>query len=79
MEEILERTGASVTSKGVYIPPGKKVELGERRLYLLIEGENEMVVKQAKLEIQRVLDEETLRVGSSGSGATATAGRYSVI
>ena len=58
----------------MYIPAGKKPEIGERRLYLLIEGPTEISVKQAKLELQKVMDEETLRVG-----APTSFGRYSVI
>ena len=76
LDEILERTGVAVISRGNYIPPGKKLEPGERKLYLLIEADTELAVKQAKLEIQRVLDDETMRLGASGS---LTAGRYSVL
>jgi hypothetical protein len=42
--------------------------------YILIEGKTEMAVRQAKRELQRVLDEETLRVG-----ARPQFGRYSVV
>ena len=76
MDEIIDRTGVNVISRGSYIPPGKKLEPGERRLYLLIEGETELAVKQARLELQRVLDEETVRIGAAGSMG---AGRYSVL
>ena len=64
-------------SRGSYVPPGKKPEPGERRLHLLIEGSNEMSVRQAKMEIQRALEEETIRTGlPTQSGAS---GRYSVL
>lgn len=76
MDEIIDRTGVNVISRGSYIPPGKKLEAGERKLYLLIEGETELSVKQARLELQRVLEEETMRLGVSG---TMPMGRYSVI
>ena len=42
--------------------------------YIRIEGPSEMAVKQTKRELQRVLDEETLRVG-----ARPQFGRYSVV
>lgn len=45
--------------------------------YILIEGKTEMAVRQAKRELQRILDEETLRVGAAGGGARF--GRYSVV
>ena len=74
-----ERTGVAIISRGTYIPPGKKPEVGERKLYLLIEGQNDMQVRQAKLELQRMLDEETIRLGSAGGGGHSNFGRYSVI
>jgi len=42
--------------------------------YLLIEGNSELAVRQARREFQRILDEETLRVG-----ARPQFGRYSVL
>lgn len=44
--------------------------------YILIEGRTEMAVRQARREIQRMLDEETLRVGAR---AGPQFGRYSVV
>jgi ATP-dependent RNA helicase DDX46/PRP5 len=76
MDEIMERTGVAVISRGEYIPPGKKLLAGERKLYLLLEGNTEMQVRQAKLEMVRVLEEETLRLGAS---AQTSFGRYSVV
>jgi len=73
-------TGAAIISRGSYIPPGKKPEPGEVRLYLFIEAPSELQVKQAKLEIQRLLDEEALRVSNQiGGMATSSYGRYSVL
>jgi ATP-dependent RNA helicase DDX46/PRP5 len=60
--------------RGIYVLPGKKPELGERKLYLQIEGSSDLLVKQAKLEIQRMLDEETIKMGAGHTG-----GRYSVL
>lgn len=77
MEDICERTGVAVISRGAYIPPGKKLEPGERRLHLIIEGSNEMSVKQARLEIVKVLEDETIRI--SAAGTLSTSGRYSVL
>lgn len=76
LDEVTENTGTNIISRGSYIAPGKKPEVGERRLYLLIEGPTEMQVKQAKLEIARQLEEETLR---QGAGQLGFGGRYNVI
>jgi ATP-dependent RNA helicase DDX46/PRP5 len=76
MDDITERAGVTVISRGSFVPPGRKLELGERKLFLLIEGPNEMSVKFAKMEIQRALEEETLKIGASAT--TGSFGRYSV-
>lgn len=77
LDDISERTGVAIISRGAYIPPGKKLEVGDRRLYLLLEGNTDLQVRQAKLEILRLLDEETLRLGASGSASSF--GRYAVL
>lgn len=74
LDDIAERTGVNVISRGVYVEPGKPLKAGERKLYLLLEGTSEMQVRQARLEIQRLLDEETLKLGSS-----IATGRYAVV
>jgi ATP-dependent RNA helicase DDX46/PRP5 len=74
MDDIAERTGVNVISRGVFIEPGKTPKLGERKLFLLLEGTTEMQVRQAKLEVIRQLEEETLKLG-----AGIAAGRYSVV
>ena len=75
---INEMTGAAVTTKGFYVPPGRQPPEGERRLYLLIEGPTENSVRKAKAEIKRILEEYTEKamrrdapssvVGSAGGG-----------
>ena len=77
MDDISEQTGVAIISRGSYVPPGKKLEVGERRLFLLIEGSTDLQVRQAKLEILRMLDEETLRIGASGNASSF--GRYAVL
>jgi hypothetical protein len=76
LDEITDRTGTNIISRGTYVPPGKKLEIGERKLFLLIEGPTEMQVKQAKIEVVRMLEEETLRQGVSGQ--VGFGGRYNV-
>lgn len=57
----------AVTLKGSYFAPGRSVGVGERRLYLHLEAASEVALKKCVLEIQRLLNEETLRVGAKNS------------
>ena len=66
----------AVTLKGVYIAPGQTAEEGKRRLYLHLEATSEMVLKNCVVEIKRLLNEETLRVGAK---APAGGHKYSVL
>ena len=81
MALINELTGAAVTTKGYYIPPGKPIPEGERKLFLLIEGPTEGSVKKAKVEIKRILEETTEKaLRRDGAGMSGPAqGRYSIM
>ena len=79
LDDVSEQCGVAIIARGSYQPPGKKLEEGERRLFLLIQGLSEMQVRQARLELQRMLDEETLKGGGTGHPGQAVAGRYSVL
>mmetsp|Transcript_18684 Transcript_18684/g.28953 ORF Transcript_18684/g.28953 Transcript_18684/m.28953 type:complete len:488 (-) Transcript_18684:51-1514(-) len=62
----------AVTLKGEYFGPGRQPGEGERKLYLHLEATSERVLKNCVVEIRRLLNEETLRVGarsSSNSGS----------
>merc|ERR1719247_4042675 len=52
---IQEWTKVAITTKGAYYPPGRNPPAGERKLYLLIEGESEAAVKMARKEMRRIL------------------------
>lgn len=65
----------AVTLKGQYIPEGKTPAEGERKLYLHLEAQTRQILQNCILEIKRLLNEETLRVGARSSGG----GRYSVM
>jgi len=68
----------AVTLKGQYVPPGKPLGPGERKLYLHLEAKAERILKNCVLEIRRLLNEETLRVSSrvqQGGGGS----KYSVL
>lgn len=67
----------AVTLKGSYFPPGKSPAKNERRLYLHLEATSERVLKNCVLEIQRLLNEETLRVG--GRSSSTSSHKYSVL
>ncbi|EPS62515.1 hypothetical protein M569_12274, partial [Genlisea aurea] len=74
---ISEWTGAAITTRGQFYPPGRAVGQGDRKLYLFIEGPTEVSVKRAKAELKRVLEDITNQALSL-PGAAQT-GRYSVM
>mmetsp|Transcript_27123 Transcript_27123/g.65826 ORF Transcript_27123/g.65826 Transcript_27123/m.65826 type:complete len:1045 (+) Transcript_27123:460-3594(+) len=56
----------AVTLKGEYFGSGRKPEGAQRKLYLHLEATSERVLENCVLEIKRLLNEETLRVGAKG-------------
>ena len=54
---ITEWTGCAITTRGTYVAPGRNPMPGERKLYLFIEGADELSVHRAKTEIKRILVE----------------------
>ncbi|KAJ2695088.1 pre-mRNA processing RNA-helicase [Coemansia sp. IMI 209128] len=77
LSQIIEQTGAAITTRGIYVPPGKPTPEGERRLYLSIESDSERSAEQAKSEIKRLLTEATILLMEQD--ARGTTGRYSVV
>ena len=73
---ISEWTGAAITTRGQYYPPGKILGPGERKLYLFIEGPTESSVKKAKAEVKRVLEDITAQTLSLPGAAQP--GKYVV-
>ncbi|XP_010529114.1 PREDICTED: DEAD-box ATP-dependent RNA helicase 42-like [Tarenaya hassleriana] len=74
---ISEWTGAAITTRGQYFPPGRIPGPGDRKLYLFIEGPTEKSVKTAKVELKRVLEDITNQALSLPGGSQP--GRYSVL
>lgn len=74
--QLNELTGAAVTTKGLYCAPGQKLPEGERKLFLLIEGPTEGKVREAKVEIKRILEEYTEK--AMRRDAAPQPGRYTV-
>ncbi|KAJ1674472.1 pre-mRNA processing RNA-helicase [Spiromyces aspiralis] len=83
LSQLTENTGVAITTRGIYVVPGKPVPDGERKLHLLIEGESERAVDQAKQEIRRLLAEATMqqmeRESRQGGLGGSVPGRYSVV
>ncbi|KAK4128388.1 P-loop containing nucleoside triphosphate hydrolase protein [Parathielavia appendiculata] len=76
--KILEATGTSITTKGSYYPPGKEPGPGaDPKLYILIEGDTEVVVSKALQELTRLLREGTIAAADAESRAPAS-GRYTI-
>lgn len=73
ISSIIEQTGVAITNRGSYYPPGKAVDPGDRKLYLVIEGETAQAVEAARKLVKEVLIsataasiEEIERKGGSG-------------
>ncbi|EEA20595.1 DEAD/DEAH box RNA helicase [Talaromyces marneffei ATCC 18224] len=77
--KILEATGTSITTKGNYYPSGKEPGPGDiPKLYILVEGDTELVVTNAMRELMRLLKEATIAAADSEARAP-TSGRYNVV
>ncbi|KAL8914659.1 MAG: hypothetical protein Q9172_007043 [Xanthocarpia lactea] len=77
--KILEATGTSITTKGSFYAAGKEPQAGENpKLYILVEGDTEVVVTNAMRELMRLLKEGTIAAADSDARAPAS-GRYSVV
>jgi ATP-dependent RNA helicase DDX46/PRP5 len=68
----------AVTLKGEHFSTGRVPQEGERRLYLHLEATSERVLQNCVVEIKRLLNEETLRVGARTSAGTG-GHKYSVL
>lgn len=69
----------AVVLKGSYIPPERTPALGESKLHLHLECTSDVLLKKCALEIQRILNEETLRVSSKSASGTTGSHKYSVL
>ena len=70
----------AVTLKGQYFGPNRDPPAeDERKLYLHLEAVSEHILKNGMLEIRRLLNEETLRVGAKGMGGGSSGHKYSVL
>ena len=80
ISRIVEQTGASITTRGLYQEPGKPTDTNQRKLYLMIEGEKKSIVEAARKTIKEVLVEAVAssleEIERRGGG---TSGKYSVL
>ena len=76
--KILEATGTSITTKGNYYLNIKPTPNDPPKLYILVEGDTEIAVKNAMRELMRLLKDATAAAVDSESRAP-TSGRYSVL
>jgi len=76
LSPISDFTGAAITCKGMYVPPGRKPPEGHEKLHLVIEGSTPIVVKKARAECLRILNEITMECGFDKG---AMYGKYSVV
>jgi len=61
ISRISEYSGAAITTRGTYFPPGKVPKEGERKLFLYVEGASQFIVDKAVNEVKRCLTEATLQ------------------
>jgi len=74
---IMELTGAAVTAKGQYCAPGRSLAPGDRKLYLLIEGPSERVVKEGKNYVKQIIEGAIAKQALPGA-AGQPQGRYKI-
>ncbi len=68
----------AVTLKGEFFGPGRTPGEGERKLYLHLEATSERILQNCVVEIKRLLNEETLRVGARATSAPSSH-KYNVL
>lgn len=76
LRDIGAEIGAAVVVKGRYYKPGTAIPEGERKLYLHIQGRSAEVVRKAKQEVKRILEESTEKAMRREGPSV---GRYSVM
>ena len=84
LRSIQDDTGAVITTRGMFVPPGKPLAPGDRKLFLLVDGGTERSVREAKMRIRQLLEEATAKEllpggfgGPAGGGQAGMPGRYS--
>lgn len=76
LSQINEMTGCTVTVRGVFVEPGKKTPIGQKRLHMYIQGNTKLEVMEAYKEIKKLLDEVALNYYTMGNQKQT--GRYQI-
>lgn len=72
LRAISELTNCAFTVRGTYVPPGRALKMGERKLYLFIEGPSSSEVVMAKEEVRKIL------VETNSLPTERSSGRYNI-
>jgi len=76
--DIEERYECTITTKGTFVPPGRKPKDGERKLWLQIEGKTQVGVIRCKADIRRTL-EEAASMRPDSNARRSGGGKYQVL
>lgn len=72
---LMEMTGAALTVKGEYIPPGRAPKEGQRKLYIRIDADNEAAVEKALKEMRKAIFET---ISEAAERDSASSHRYNI-
>lgn len=78
LKQVSELNDVDIFVKGVFVDPGKKVPAGQKKLYLLIKGQNQSNVNNAFRELKRQFDENALNYYTTSGGFTGNVQRYNI-
>jgi ATP-dependent RNA helicase DDX46/PRP5 len=80
LENMAEMTQCTVTIRGTFVEPGKKVPLGQKKIHLYIQGNTKTDVAHAYREIKKILDESALIYYTKGAtmGYAGKTGKYNI-
>lgn len=78
LDQVTEYSEATISVRGLYIPEGRQLKEGEKRLYLRLEGMTELSIQLAKQELKQIIKEEITKITSS-TQPFQKPGRYSVL
>lgn len=67
-EEIRQFSGAVVSTKGHYMTDTEKGKVGQRPLYLHVQGKSQEQVNKAVLRIKEIISEDVLRASAASGG-----------
>lgn len=72
VDKLSDMTGAAITMRGTFFPPGKEPKGSEKKLHLYLESDNPLSIEKAQREIKRLLAESTV------ASLESTSGRYTL-